>query len=176
RERVGAAKMIRGVRREGRQRILPFDPSFAEVVGPARTEDNGSMRARTNEHPADVGMLAQGRQELRVALVDFLHGQPPLLLHQVHESEVARAEDDYLLIRDVVLRLLLVAFLRAPPRPPPGRGEHGLPLAAPAETADLAFVERALDELVEAVPVALLEGRALRLAVVGEDDDLVGTR
>ena len=36
--------------------------------------------------------------------------------------------------------------------------------------------ERALDELVEAVAVALLERRALRLPVVGEDDDLVGPR
>ena len=36
--------------------------------------------------------------------------------------------------------------------------------------------ERALDELVEAVAVALLEGRALRLPMVGEDDDLVRPR
>ena len=36
--------------------------------------------------------------------------------------------------------------------------------------------ERALDELVEAVPVSLLEGGALRLPVVGEDDDLVRPR
>ena len=36
--------------------------------------------------------------------------------------------------------------------------------------------ERALDQVGEAVPVALLEGRALRLAVVGEDDDLVRPR
>ena len=33
-----------------------------------------------------------------------------------------------------------------------------------------------LDQLVEAVAVALQEGRALRLAVVGEHDDLVGAR
>src|SRR5213079_2094444 len=32
------------------------------------------------------------------------------------------------------------------------------------------------DELVEAVAVALLERRTLRLAVIGEDDDLVGPR
>ena len=36
--------------------------------------------------------------------------------------------------------------------------------------------ERALDELVEPVAVSLLERRALRLAVVGEHDDLVRAR
>ena len=41
---------------------------------------------------------------------------------------------------------------------------------------DVALRERALDQLVEAVAVALLEGRALRLPVVGEDDDLVRPR
>ena len=41
---------------------------------------------------------------------------------------------------------------------------------------DVAARERALDELVEAVAVALLEGRSLRLPVVGEDDDLVRPR
>ena len=35
---------------------------------------------------------------------------------------------------------------------------------------------RSLDQLLEAVAVALLEGRALGLAVVGEHDDLVGAR
>src|SRR4029079_18199926 len=39
-----------------------------------------------------------------------------------------------------------------------------------------AALEGALDELVEAVAVALLAGRALRLAVVGADDELVRPR
>ena len=41
---------------------------------------------------------------------------------------------------------------------------------------DVAARERALDELVEAVPVALLEGRSLGLPVVGQDHDLVRPR
>ena len=46
----------------------------------------------------------------------------------------------------------------------------------PAKPATLPRAQRALDELVEPVAVALLERRALRLPVVGQDDDLVRPR
>jgi hypothetical protein len=54
---------------------------------------------------------------------------------------------------------------------------HDLLLVSPRCRDDtLGVVQAAIDELVEAVAVALLEGRALRLAMVGEDDDLVRPR
>ena len=46
----------------------------------------------------------------------------------------------------------------------------------PPSSATLPVGERALDQVVEAVAVALQEGGALGLPVVGEDDDLVGAR
>ena len=54
-----------------------------------------------------------------------------------------------------------------------GVAHHGALLVPARDPRDVALRERALDELVEAVAVALLEGRTLRLPVVGEDDDLV---
>ena len=52
--------------------------------------------------------------------------------------------------------------------------DRGVCSSPPAIPDTRPALERALDQLVEAVAVALLEGRALRLAVVGEHDELVG--
>ncbi len=57
-----------------------------------------------------------------------------------------------------------------------GVADHRALLVAAGDPLDVASGERALDEVVEPVPVALLEGRALCLPVVGEDDQLVGPR
>ena len=54
--------------------------------------------------------------------------------------------------------------------------DHRVLLVSAADARHLAVGERALDEVVEPVAVALLERRALRLPVVGEDDDLVRPR
>src|SRR6185436_17234400 len=110
-----------------------------------------------------------------MALVDLLTRQTVALLHQVDEAEVARAENNDVAVRDVVLRELpllgaagglpkCVAYAAVVLVPVGHSGHRG------------AALEGALDELVEAVAVALLEGRALRLAVVGEDDELVRSR
>ena len=55
-----------------------------------------------------------------------------------------------------------------------GEPDHRVLLVAVGDLLDGSVLERALDELVEPVPVALLERRSLRLPVVGEHDDLVG--
>ncbi len=107
-------------------------------------------------------------------LVDLLHGEPAALLHQVDQAEVARAHHDDVAVGDVVLGLLLLR--RRARRLGDGEADHGVLLVATRDARDVAACERALDELVEAVAVSLLEGRALRLAVVGEDDDLVRPR
>ena len=51
--------------------------------------------------------------------------------------------------------------------------DHRRLLVAAGDRGDVELLERALDEILQGVAVALLERGALRLAVVGEDDDLV---
>jgi hypothetical protein len=50
---------------------------------------------------------------------------------------------------------------------------HRRLLVTARDRGDIQLLQRALDQGLEGVAVALLEGRALRLSVVGEDDDLV---
>ena len=57
-----------------------------------------------------------------------------------------------------------------------GVADHRALLVAAGDARHVAPRERALDQLLEAVAVALLERRALRLPVVGEHDDLVRPR
>ena len=108
-----------------------------------------------------------------MAFLQLLERQPPVLLHQVHEPEVARAEDDDALSADVVLGRFCF-FVR--PVASPRAWSITQQLVVAGHLRDLARRQRALDEVVEAVAVALLESGALRLAVVGEDDDLVRPR
>ena len=76
REAVGAPQVVRRVRREVRQRVLALDPAVGEVVRAARAErDRAVLRERTSSE-ADVRMLAQRREQLRVALLDLLERQP----------------------------------------------------------------------------------------------------
>ena len=110
-------------------------------------------------------------------LVDLLQREPATLLHQVDEAEVAGAHHDDVPIGDVVLGLLLLLLLRRRAgRLGDGEPDHGVLLVTAFDPGDVAARKRALDELVEAVPVPLLEGRTLGLPVVGEDDDLVRSR
>ena len=61
---------------------------------PEGTENDRAVLRRPDEQEPDVRMLAQRRKQVRVPLLDLLERQPPLLLHQVHEPEIARAEND----------------------------------------------------------------------------------
>ena len=67
----------------------------------------------------------------------------------------------------------LLLRLRPPRRLAEGEADHRALLVTAFDPRDVSPRERALDELVEPVPVPLLEGRSLRLPVVGEDHDLV---
>ena len=109
-----------------------------------------------------------------MTLLDLLEREPPRLLHQVDETEVPRAEDDDLLAAHVLLRPFLLR--RAPCGLAHGVADHRVLLVSAADARHLSLRERALDELVEPVAVALLEGRPLRLPVIREDDDLVWPR
>src|SRR4029077_19368392 len=108
-------------------------------------------------------------EHARVSRLDLLERHPSRLVEQVDQPEVPQREYDHLLAADVLLRLLL--RLR---RLPPGRLLHGaadraLVLVAVLDVCHRRVFQGALHEFVEAVAVALLEGRALRLAVVRED-------
>jgi len=58
-------------------------------------------------------VLAERGDQLRVALLDLLQGQPARLVHQVDETEVPRAEDDRVLLAHVLLGPALLAGLLA---------------------------------------------------------------
>ena len=102
-EAVGAQEVPRGGGRERRQRVLAVDAPVGEVVGAAGAEHDRPVLGRAHEQPADVRVLAQGGQQLRVPLLDLLERQPPAFLHQVDEPEVARAEHDDVAVGHVVL-------------------------------------------------------------------------
>ncbi len=171
-EAVGAQQVLWRGGRERRERVLALDAAVREVVRAAGAERDRPVLGRADEQPADVGVRAEGGHELRVPRLDLLERQPAALLHQVDESEVARAEHDDVPVGDVVLGPLGLLSRRLAD----GVADHRALLVPAGDSGDLAAREGALDELVEAVPVALLEGRALRLPVVGEDDDLVRPR
>src|SRR5215207_6400875 len=108
-----------------------------------------------------------------MALLDLLERQPPIALHEVDEPEIARAEDHNLAVRDIRLRLLR----RLAPRGLADRLlDHRVLLVAARDAGRALARERSRDELLERVPVALLERGALRLPVIGQDDDLVRAR
>ncbi len=88
--------------------------------------------------------------------------------------EIARTEHDHVAIRHVVLGALLAG--RSTRRLRDGEAGHRRLLVATHEVVHLAARQGAFNELVQAVAVALLEGRALGLAVVGEHDDLIRPR
>ena len=173
-EPVRPQEVLRCGRGEQREWVLALDSAVGEVVGAVRAERDRAVLGRAHEDPADVRVVAQRGNELRMALVQLLEREPAVLLHQVDEPEVARAEDDDALAADVVLRALLL--LRAPCGLSQRVPDHRILLVAAGHLGDAAGRERALDQVVEPVAVALLEGGALGLAVVGEDDDLVGPR
>src|SRR6185437_12043204 len=171
-EAVRAQKVLcrRGV--EPGEWVAALHPVFLEVPGAFAPEDDGAVLAGLHQHPADMRMRGESRQQLRMAGLELLTRQPLVLFHQVDEAEVARAEDHDVAARDVVLRRLLLPSRRL------GRGvdDHRVLLVAALERADTAVREVPLHELVEPVAVALPERRPLGLAVVGEDDELVRPR
>src|SRR3954464_6679298 len=121
-------------------------------------------------------MRSQRRQQLRVALVDVLERHALRALHEVDEAQVARAEDDHVALGRLLV-LALGGLLGAARRLIESARDASGVLVAGGDRVDARLAgERLRDEVLEPVAVALLEGRALRLAVVGEDDDLVRPR
>ena len=91
-EAVGAEQMCGRVRGERRERILALDAAVGEVVSAAGIDRQRPVLRRVNEQEADMRMRAERRQQVWMALVDLLGGQAALLVHQIDQAEVARAE------------------------------------------------------------------------------------
>ncbi len=75
-EAVGAQQVPGRGGRERRERVLALDAALREVVDAVGAERDRPVLGRADEQPADVGMRAEGGQELRVPLVDLLERQP----------------------------------------------------------------------------------------------------
>ena len=171
-EPVRAQKVARGVRREGRQRVLALDR------GRRRGSALRSRRARrpgsggADEQPADMGVRAQvgtargGAVQLlsvRRRGSSIRYTRPRLPEPSTTSSRRSRRSS----------RASSSASARCLPE---READHGVLLVAAGDLGNHARRERALDETVEPVAVTLLERCPLRLTVVGEDDDLVGPR
>src|SRR4029450_2026845 len=86
-------------------RALP--PTVDQAPLASRPQDDGAVVARPDHHPPDVRMGPQPVEQLGMAVVELLPGEPPRRLHEIDEPEVAGAQDDGLPVRDVVLGALL---------------------------------------------------------------------
>ena len=67
-EGVRAHEVLRGGGGEVREGILALDAAVGEVAGATPAEHDRPVALRADEEPADVGVLAQRGQELRMAL------------------------------------------------------------------------------------------------------------
>src|SRR5512132_3976415 len=142
--------MPRRVRREVLERVLALHPLVGQEEGAVRAEDDGRVRA-------------ERRNETRMALLDLLERQPAGFCHQVDKAEIARAEHDDLLARDVFLRTLLRFLAGGLAERVP---DHRLLLVAACNLLHSPALERAFHQVVEPIAVPLLERRTLRLAVI----------
>ena len=86
--RPEAVEVLRGGGGEVREGILALYAAVGEIAGTMPSEDDRPVVLRADEEPADVGVLAQRGQELRMALLDLLEREPPLFFHQIDEAEV----------------------------------------------------------------------------------------
>ena len=102
-ETVRAQQMGRSIRGERRERIVALDATVNEVVSASGIDGQRTLLGRVNEQPADMRMSAERRDQARMALLDLLGGQAPLLLHQIDQAEVARAEHHRTVLTQVVV-------------------------------------------------------------------------
>src|SRR5204863_2849644 len=148
------------------------DAVLLEIPGAAAAEHDRPVLLGVDEHPADVPMGTEGGDQVGMPHLELLERHSSLLVDEVDEAEVARAEDHRTVVRQIALLLLLARSRRL------GRGvaDHRVLLVAAGHRADAPLREVPLDEVVEAVAVALPEGCTLRLAVIRKDDELVWPR
>ncbi len=112
-EAVGAQEVLRGGRRERRERVVALDRPVGQPPLPFAPRTSGPRSSeRTSSQPM-CGCERRAGIEPRMARVDLLERQPARLLHQVDQPEVARSEHDDVLVPDFLLGLLLLLRLPA---------------------------------------------------------------
>ena len=67
-EAVGAPHVAGGVGPERRERVRALDPPLVEVVGALGAQHHRAVLLGADEHEADAGVIAQGRQQPRIQL------------------------------------------------------------------------------------------------------------
>ena len=176
REAVGAQQVLRRALGEnGGERILALDAALVELVGavagrarPRRARPSARAASRCAGARAARGSGSGGAASISSSVSRCVG------LHQVDRARGCRS-------RARRRRGRRRRSWRASSSLRPVASSTAWPTIAccsspPAYAGDRGRGQRALDELVEPVAVALLERRALGLAVVGEDDDLVRAR
>ena len=106
--------------------------------------------------------------------IELLESEPPVLLHEIDQAQIPRTHDDGVVLGAILGLGIGISLWAGGLRH--GQADHGRLLVASGHVRRRAGGERAFDQICEAVAVSLLERRPLRLAVVGQDDDLVGGR
>ena len=176
-EPVRAQQVGRGRGREARQRVLALHAALAQVVGAARAERHGAVLGGPHQQPAHVRVRAQRREQVGVPRVDLLQRQPAAARPSGRSARGCPSPSPRPCARRPGACPRPSACGRSPRARPwrrPSRSRRRRP--GPRRAGAPAGLQVALHQLVQAVAVALQEGGALRLAVVGEHDDLVGAR
>jgi hypothetical protein len=112
-EPVGAQDVAGGVGPEWREWIVAFDAVFVEVVDAAVADGQRAVQVGAHEQEADAGVVAQRRDDPRVALLEHLERHAPGQAGKRDKPQAARRH------RDDLRRLLALVLL--------------LPALAPAE-------------------------------------------
>ena len=166
---------------------------------PRGAEDDRAALRRAHEDEPDAGVLEERPDQVRVALGEALQRDSPGLAREADEPQAAGGHHHDLGRLVALLELGPGARLerhRPAGAAPAGGRRHrtaghrgivgdlgepgaevgqGLVLAA-GMRLDVAGPTRLADEVLERHAVTVLEGRALRLAVIGQHDELVGPR
>ena len=175
--------------------VLAVDVVLVEVPDALRAEDDRAALARADHEHRHARMGGECRDEPRVQLLELLDRQPVVVPREPDKAEVAGADHrDRRRVRGRrdLFRIEVddAVFRRAGERdardaradaPAPRdlrqeRVDEGRALGLRLRLEELrAAGHEVADHLAEALVVALLERRAQALAVVGEDDEVVGT-
>ena len=189
------------MRAEQGRRILAIDPVLVEEARAVGAEDDGATRLRADEEHRDAGMGRDGRDETRMQLLELLDRETVVVPGEPDQPEVPGADDgdrrrvgegQFLLVLFGVLVEVDDAIGRLARQRCPGDGrtdalalrdlgqqrvDEGRPLALRLRFDECRpSAHEAANELAKADAIALEEGLAKALAVVGQDHELVRAR
>ena len=201
-EGVVAQQVPGGVLAERRQRVISLHPPLGEEVGPARAQRDRPVLGAAHHDPPDALVVAQRLDQPGVRRLDLLERHPLVGGGEGHEAQVAGGQDDGggarvglgrrddLALGERVLGAVVDGHHAVLHPAAGGAAQHARAGAVPAgglrerdaeggaalvgpHRRPHATLDGAVDEVLEGAAVALQEGGALALAVVGQDDEVV---